>query len=164
MKILILILIPICLMSCKKEIQENFSGPKGLYLVLVNKNGDNLLNPTTKNFIDFDNIKKFHLIEGQYIEQYYSHLDNPKGCKIFDSEYPLGNIFATSLNENFNDKGQSITVIDWGNGDTDTIVATINPQTNLPYSEFWYNDISMKDLEEKTYGDENYYYEIFKNY
>ncbi|MFV0365945.1 MAG: hypothetical protein ACK5JS_05490 [Mangrovibacterium sp.] len=164
MKILVYTLIAISFMSCEKGQQENFPGSKGLYLVLVNTNGENLLNPKTENSIDFNKVKRFCLIDGEYIEQYHGHLDHPKGCGIFDSEYAIGNIFATDLSGDINENSTSTTVIDWGNGDSDTIVATMNPDTNFPYSEFWYNGISMKDFNEKLYGDENYYFEISKDY
>ncbi len=166
MKILVYVSIAICFMSCEKGKQESFPGPKGVDLVLVNKDKTNLFNYETENYIDFEEIKNIHVIDGENIEQYHAHADWPKGCGIYDSEHDIGNVFGIGLSEYFDDKGLSTTIIDWGNGDSDTIVATMNPYTNLPYSEFWYNGILMKDLSKKNFSEENddYYFEIYKDY
>ena len=164
MRILTYLLIAFCFMSCKKENQENDLGPRFIDLVLINGEGLNLFNSDTENKIEIENIKNLFLINGEYVNQYHENQDWPKMCSIYDSEYSLGNIFRLNLCEYVNEDNQSTTVIDWGNGDLDTIVATMDPVTKHPYSEFWYNGISMNDITEKVFGDGNYYYEIKKDY
>lgn len=151
-------------MSCEKEKQDEFPGPRFIDLVLISGEGFNLLNSEAEGSIEFENVMNLYLINGEYINQYHGNYDWPKNCVIYDSEHSLGNVFRLLLSEYTNGGNTTATMIDWGNGDSDTIIATINPFTNLPYSEFWYNGIPMKDLTEKTFGDGNYYYEIEKDY
>ena len=125
-------------MSCEKENQERDPGPKFIDIVLINEEGANLFNSETENSIEFEKVKNFYLINGEYVNQYYGNYDWPKNCGIYDSEYPLGNVFRIYLSEYANEDNKSTTVIDWGNGDADTIIATMNPKTKLPNSEFWY--------------------------
>ncbi|MFB9056603.1 hypothetical protein ACFFU9_07565 [Mariniflexile ostreae] len=165
MRIIIYLLIAFLFMNCDEEKISGFPGPKGVHLVLINKNGENLLNSGTENKINFEKVKNLYLIDGEYVEQYEGHLDSPKKCKIYDSQQDIGNLFGIGLSEYFNAEGLSTTIIDWGNGDKDTIQADINPDTKLPYTEFWYNGVSMKNLTIKILSDgDDYHYEIQKDY
>ena len=166
MKNLFFLLVILCFMSCEKEKTSNFPGPKGLGIVLINEIGENLFNLETENSIDFDKVQNLYLIDGEYVPQYHGNLDHPKLCDIFDSEQKIGNFLGITPSEHFNEEGLSTTVIDWGNGDSDTIVASMDSYTKLPYSEFWYNGILMEDLPKKNFSEENddYYYEIQKEY
>lgn len=164
MRTKIYLLIAICFMSCDKENQEKEPGPKFIDIVLFNEEGANLFNSETGNSIDFKEVRNLYLIDGEYVNQYHDNYDWPKNCKIYDSESPLGNVFRIYLSEYVNEGNQSTTVIDWGNGDSDTIIAIMNPDTKLPYSKFWYNGVSMNDLTEKIFGEGNYYFEIPKEY
>ncbi|MDR1652789.1 MAG: hypothetical protein LBS01_03915 [Prevotellaceae bacterium] len=161
-----LLIIAMCFTGCEQEKPNAFPGPKGVSIVLIGKDGQNLFNSNVKNQIEIDKIKNLFLIDGELVEQYHAHFDSPKMCVIVDSQTDIGNVFFLGLSAYFNSEGLSTTVVDWGNGDSDTIQATVLPSTKLPYSEFWYNGVSMKTLTLKAYTEENadFYYEIKKDY
>lgn len=164
MRTLIYLFIAICLMSCDDEMKEGFPGPKGIDLLILNKEGNNLINSDAEHAIEFEKVKNLYLINGELVNQFHGNLDSPKLCSIVDSKHSLGYIFRLTLSEHTTENNTSTTVIDWGNGDSDTIVATMDPYTKLPFSNFWYNGVPMKELTEKTFGEGNYYFEIKKAY
>ena len=151
-------------MSCGKEKQDKFPGPKGIRLVIIDEEGNNLFNREVENAIEFEKIRNLYLINGELVNQYHGNMDSPKLCSMNDSEESLGNVFWINLSEHKGEKNTSTTVIDWGNGDSDTIVATMDSYTNLPYENFWYNGVPMKDLTLKVFGFHNEYFEIRKDY
>jgi hypothetical protein len=166
--ILYFILIVLFTSSCKK------SNPDGGIVIdlssdirVVNKQGQNLLDPATQNSLHKENIKTYYLIDGIKTEMYDGRLDYPRQFKIVNvgpqsMKYPNESIFEIFANpKGVPDKnGDEITTtyIEWNNADTDTLVTQIrHAGASIFIKKVWYNgavtwDItSTPTVEDKTF-------------
>ena len=129
-------LILMCLLSCNKE--ENIGKTSSLAInlsvpiKLVNKEGKNLLDPSTPNYYKSENIKKYDLIDGKEQLFYKSNWQFPYGFSIVENS----NLSHINFGANIVSKeNPTTTYIDWGNGDRDTLVCGMT-KTNDGYYQF----------------------------
>jgi hypothetical protein len=131
-----LMLVFMCLFSCSKEenIEEtnNLAINIGVPIKLVNKAGQNLLEPSTPNYYKAENIKKYDLIDGKEQLFYKSNWSSPYGFSITKNP----NLTYINVRANTESKeNPTTTYIDWGNGDRDTLVCKMT-KTNDGYYQF----------------------------
>jgi len=162
-------IIILCAFSCKK------TNPGGGGVVfdltndirVVNKDGQNLLDPSTQNSFKKDDIKIYYLINGLKTEMFNKNLDAPRQFMIFQVGADVKNYANEHLVRIFsNNKGVvdkngneiTTTYIEWNSTDTDTLVTQIQRSGASIFNyKVWYNGIikwdrtSMPRLEDKSF-------------
>lgn len=124
---------------------------------VFNSQDVDLLDPTTPNHLEEDDIKIFYEIDGKMIEVYESHLDHPRKLFIFEHE----NEYRIRVFLNHSDTSdEPITYIQWNDDDTDTVKATFERAKNyLRISKVWLNDTEIWDM---SSGWENQHFKLIK--
>lgn len=130
-------------LSCSKDNQTD-SVSTSIDIFVEDAAGNNLLNTTLSNSINFDDIKLMYLIDGNTHEVYNSNLDCPRSiCYIAD----VGNERVRIFPNDSEGEEYPITYIDWGNGDVDTLkchfVRKDNGSSSIVCDKVWLNDIPM---------------------
>jgi len=137
MKYIVLLLLSILFFSCEEKSSFNFEAGQDFYL--IDKNGNDLLDPSHPNSYNKGKIKIYYLINGSKIESSQWHrqerpnvtLDNPYGFSIIKpitapgverETYSIG----IALSDVSNKDGDIVyTYIEWNENDTDTIASRI---------------------------------------
>lgn len=127
------------------------------FLVFDSQDAD-LLNPTTPNHIESDDIKLFYETDGEVLEVYEPHLDHPRRFHIFEHE----NEYRIRVDLNDSDASdETITHIQWNDDDTDVVKAVFKRTKNtVRVSRVWLNDTQIWDLTTDT--DDNKYFRLIK--
>lgn len=111
--------------------------PSNIKMLVYDSNENNLLS-TTKDSIEFNNIKLYYLVNGEENEVYESHLDNPRRISIDSSTTEW--ILSVYPNTEADDK--TITYIEWNDSDRDTITCSFNRDSEdrpTKLKDVWYN-------------------------
>ncbi|MCG2419621.1 hypothetical protein K8089_11355 [Aequorivita sp. F47161] len=141
MKSILIALSVFFLISCSRndEPQGQIVIDLGVNFSIQSATGEDLLDPNNSNAFKKENIKTYHLINGE--------------VKLVgaDDMLFLGNnglyVFGTFVNYEGNDEF-SITYIDWSETDRDTIKSQIYKTKNqIRAIKVWYNDTLMWDVE-----------------
>lgn len=105
------------IISCSKEDQPQFATVSQMtFITLLDKQGNNLLNPSQEGYYDPQNIKIFYERNGRLEEFYQDHLDMPRNFRIDPPEFERDYIMALVLDS-------KKTVIRWNDNESDTIRA-----------------------------------------
>jgi len=143
MKKLIVFLAIISLFACDKS--DDLI--RGVYFSISfefsvsNSQGADLLDPTTPNHIEEDDIRLFYEIDGKILGVYNPYMANPRNYMIYEHE----NEYRISVDLNDSDATEeTITHIQWNDDDTDVIKARFTRTKNTVHvSRVWLNDIEI---------------------
>ena len=108
---------------------------------VFNSQDVDLLDPTTPNHIEEDDIRLFYEIDGKILGVYNPYMANPRNFMIFEHE----NEYRIRVVLNDSDATEeTITHIQWNDDDTDVIKATFTRTKNtIHVSRVWLNDIEI---------------------
>ncbi|PIY09864.1 MAG: hypothetical protein COZ18_07145 [Flexibacter sp. CG_4_10_14_3_um_filter_32_15] len=137
MKYLIVIILCIFLSSCNDD-NEQFIVDTALEISVKDSTGSNLLNPSTPNSLDENNIKIIYEIDGEQIEFNKPNLTFSKGFFIHqvENEHRIAIHLNTDKNAEY-----PVTYIKWNNIDTDTIKCKIERTSNSEIcKKVWFNE------------------------
>lgn len=145
MKNIILVLLAIMSSCSSGEIIQAGDFLGGVKLCVVNELGEDLLNPSHPNAIEFDRIEIFYLIDGEEVNAYNEMRVQPKGIRLLSpwgeyDKYYL-NLLLNFSNFEKND-GIAYTIIQWDEQDRDTLKAKFS-ETNSTLStvKCWVNEV-----------------------
>lgn len=129
----------ILLCSCSSEdkpSQANVSN--SVSFTIKNSNGEDLLDIQNDHHIDPEGIQLYSFIDGKSKELFDGNLDYPKHFRI---EKNLDGMYQIDLYPYLNfSNNPSITLISWGNGDTDTLKINNNfSNQSISNEKIWLN-------------------------
>jgi hypothetical protein len=154
MKKLIVFLAITSLFACDKsdDISPGFIVSISFEFSVFDSQDVDLLDPTTPNHIEEDDIRLFYEIDGKMLGVYNPYMDNPRNFMIYEHE----NEYRISVDLNDSDAtDETITHIQWNDDDTDVIKATFKRTENtVRVSGVWLNDTQIWDSND---GDIKYY-------
>ncbi|MBN3582649.1 hypothetical protein JYB64_09670 [Algoriphagus aestuarii] len=105
--------------SCKENEQPTFFTVDMMaFITVLDKQGNNLLDPNQEGAYDFRDIKIYYKRNGIMEEFYEAHLDMPRNFRIDPPEFERDYIMALVLDS-------EKTVIQWNKTEADTIQAEI---------------------------------------
>lgn len=111
---------------------------------IVNQNGLDLLNPTTQNNLNNDNIKIFEKVGSNYVEINDVNSDYPKGYQIIEDDLFY---FIPLFKGDFG-------IIRWNNIDSDTIKLQSKQDGGINrLVKIWYNGELKWDEEDTNVSD-----------
>lgn len=134
----------IVLAACSKEKQHSSNSTPVSVLVdlmIENKQGQSLLDPNTPGYFKNGVVKKYDLINGQSKLYYEGHLDWYNGYNIVSNKGNQSYITIVPNTER-TEASPLTSYIDWGNGDTDTLVCSMKKNQDGYYyltEEVWFN-------------------------
>jgi len=119
-----------------------------LDLLIINKDGKNLLDSNTIGYYNKKDIKIYYMINGQKTEVYNPTLDAPRNFYIFKNESKGEYYFRVFVNSGADHEITS-TYIQWRDNDIDTVKALIvRPSSNIiRCNKIWYNGIVTFDYD-----------------
>ena len=136
-----MLLASICF-ACESENDEGVVVSIDITLTIEDKQGNDLLNPETEDFIDQNDIKVVYEIAGKR-ESYITLndnaiLDNPAGFSVYHAEgadrFHL-NIFSNPT------KGKAITIVELEGHEDITLVTEVSKKNgNTIVEKIWYKD------------------------
>lgn len=139
MKYLTIFLITVMLLGCNSdEGTQQFSFGAAVEFIVLDNEGNDLLNPKTKGALAHDDIRLYYYLDGKYEEVYEPHLDSPRNFVIFkqNSNYRIG----VSLNHSEKEKYPKI-LIKWNESRSDTIKCEIYRTSSLIQADkIWLNN------------------------
>lgn len=141
--------------ACKKPNGGGIVLDESSDIRLLNPEGQNLLQPTTPNYLKKENIKLYYLVNGQKKEVLNPDLDSPRNFFIFQvgpeskhysNEY-LIRVFANADGElDETGKEKTTTYIEWNPTDIDTLVCLLRkPGKSVFCEKVWYNGVVKWD-------------------
>jgi len=158
MKKLIVLLAITVLFACDKsdDIIRGFIVSIEFDFSVFNSQGVDLLDPTTPNHIEEDDIRLFYEIDGKMLGVYNPYMDNPRNFMIYEHE----NEYRIKVVLNDSDATEeTITHIQWNDDDTDVIKARFTRTKNTVHvSRVWLNDIEIWG----SNAGESKYFELIK--
>jgi len=127
-------------LSCQEE-KNSTNIDTHIEIAVVDKNGNDLLNPSAENSFKEENIKIYYLINGVVEEVFYPNLDYPRCFRIYERD----GIYRMRLSPNGNEKDEfPVTYIKWNETDTDTVKCNFSRGDNsLICTKVWYNGVLM---------------------
>ncbi len=143
--------------SCSEE-KETFvatSIETSVLISIVDQQNLDLLDPNNPNDIRSENIKIFHMIDGELTEFSEGLFDYPKGFRIFNPK-DLGfndqYLFCLLMTDASYQTGETellpITYIQWNESDTDTIQCQYSKTESLLITtKVWFNGKEVWDIE-----------------
>ncbi|MEM0519314.1 hypothetical protein [Aequorivita flava] len=141
MKAVFLVLYMAILIGCSKkdDTGEQFVFDLAVNLSIKNEAGDDMLDPNNPNSYKLNDIKTYHLIDG---EEVWAIADN-----VISQNNEGAFIFTTFVNYEGNYE-YPITYIDWDETDRDTIKAEIyRTERQIRVIKIWYNEELKWDVE-----------------
>jgi hypothetical protein len=106
--------------SCSENEQPQFFNVDMMaFITVVDKQGNNLLDPNQEGAYDPNEIKIFYERNGKMEEFYEGHLDMPRNFRIDSPEFGSNYLLALGLDS-------EKTVIQWNEAEADTILAEIH--------------------------------------
>ncbi len=157
MKNIVVVLLAFLAFACNKS--DDFSAVywnSTFSFSVFSADNIDLLSPETLNHYDSTGIKLFYKIDGEDREVYDAHLDYPRRFWIIEHE----NEYRIDVDINDSETPEkSITYIQWGENDKDTIEALFQQtERSVLLREVWYNGQPIWDWT----TDVNRYYRITK--
>lgn len=166
--IVFLLLLSITLFSCG---EDPIVGPHfgtGPYFIVVDEDGNDLLDPNTPNFINIKNISSYYLVNGELKEPLdvlklplgYSNIDTLGIIQDDNRKYHLMSILFNPIPNRDN---IATTYIKWSENDTDTIKSRIS-EKGVGYGNYMvsFNGILWKEDSSNKIGS-IHVYTIVKN-
>ncbi len=149
MKTILFILTSIIIMvSCEKNNNIGIITSTGMRIFYMDNAGNDLLDTATINHYKFEDMRIFHLINGEKVAYYESNLDAPRGIRLLDSAGTFRDTVMLSVIPYSGDGTESgefltTTFLQLSETDTDTIRCIIDMQENLNLlcTKVWYNDV-----------------------
>ncbi len=131
----------VLLSSCEKE-SLNFNLDRQIEILVTDKSGNNLLNPSNPEAYNIKDIRLYYLEDNNLKEVFYSHQDYPRNYMILDElDYRIRIFPNASKEEEF-----PVTLIKWNETDMDTIKCEFSRTENsLICRKVWYNGKPMWD-------------------
>ena len=135
-------------MACSRNEEpknESVSISTNIDLLIKDVSGQDLLNASTPNTLNTNNIKLFYLVNGQPQEVYNPNLSYPRNYFIFDYSLYNSNAIRVFPNDKSSDEFP-ITYIRWNESDTDTIKChylkgSSGAGSYIVCDKVWYNGI-----------------------
>lgn len=164
MNILLLLIIIFLGISCSEE-NNNLVGYQydtSIYIEVVDQQGSDLLDTSNTNHFNIDNIKIFHMIDGELTECFNGLSDVPKGFEIINPNHYSFNeqclfwLQATDISYHTNklETLQPITYIQWSEMDMDTIQCQYSQtESSLITTKVWFNGNVVWNIDEKENND-----------
>jgi len=137
---LIILIFAMIFLSCQEE-EVSTNIDIVIEITVIDKSGNDLLNPSVENSFKEESIKIYYLIDGVVEEVYYPNSDNPKGFRIYERD----SIYRMGLSPNGNKKEEfPVTYIQWNETDTDTVKGSfLRGEGFLMCTKVWYNGVLM---------------------
>ncbi len=140
--------------SCSKEdgIEQEEYGPgpiikSNVIINIKNKDGKDLLNPSTAGYLPFEQMKLYYLIKGKKNEVYDPNMAVPRGIKLITTKNPYQLAVSVYSGDDVEEKngvkkGISITYLEFNSNITDTIKTEWEAKEHEYYkiTKFWYNN------------------------
>ncbi|NOQ27457.1 MAG: hypothetical protein GQ564_19005 [Bacteroidales bacterium] len=157
-KIKILVLLFMILgLSCSEDepITEGVFISLDVKISLTDQQGLDLLDPNNQNAINTDNIKIFHMIDGE-LKKFSKYLmDDSKCYRIYNptelgfNENYVFNFAYTSPSYYTHEKEEPITYIQWNETDMDTVRCQYQYTSNSSIcTKVWFNEIVVWDRDD----------------
>jgi hypothetical protein len=137
--------------SCSEEnISEGYSISTAVKISVVDQQGSDLLDPDNENNLKSENIKIFHMIDGELTEFSEGYLDYPKGFLIYNpydlgfNEQYLFCLLATDASASTGELESllPVTYIQWNETDMDTVKCQYYQTDNiLECTKVWFNGV-----------------------
>ena len=150
-------------LSCsKEESAENLYISTTVSIAVMDSFGNDLLNTNTANYIQSQNIKLFHKIDGEFIEYLSNNLDYAKGFRIYkpydwvdNSNYILCILATRPVNSS--DLNPD-TYIKWNEFDFDTLQCQYSTSENsVICTKVWFNNEIVWDINEAKNNDPRWF-------
>jgi hypothetical protein len=148
-------------------------GPPGYRIFFQNSSGEDLLNPEN-HYITVDDVRIYFVVDGKKEEVWLNtegvSVEGPRGFAIIPPEPPFSTEYIFEFGVNYKEQSDwSETIIDWGNGDVDTVRTKLyRNEYNQPTGilEGWYNGEKITILmdEEKHHLLHNYEFAVIKEW
>ncbi|WP_081208916.1 hypothetical protein [Salegentibacter sediminis] len=139
------------------EEEANAVVATGLDLVFLNEDGEDLLNPSTKNHLSRDKMALYYLVDGKKVvaSEFDPDIGRHQGIMLIDETEPYSlRIFTARNLKDVNSekegekRGTSISYLELGNGITDTIKTEWKAKTGLFVNlKVWYNGEELENRE-----------------
>ena len=137
--ILTVILFTLFSLSCKKQSESTIQTLIPIFY--VDKNGNDLLDPTNQNGIKAANIDLYYIINGVKTRVLDNKMAKPENFSIDYSETNHKYCLALFVNDKYDSKNTSETLIDFGNR-VDTLTTSFNILNDgYTIQEVWYNHV-----------------------
>ncbi|MBB4037383.1 hypothetical protein GGR21_003300 [Dysgonomonas hofstadii] len=105
-----------------------------LHCIVVDQDGNDLLNPDTQGAIEISKIEIYYLKNGEFSKYYDRNLDSPKGYRVskheLDDDHEYKCTFFLSPYEEYKGK-KTLTIVKWNENESDTIVSEIHKDGGL---------------------------------
>ena len=156
-KFLVLLMFMILGLSCSEDepITEGVFISLDVKISLANQQGLDLLDPNNQNAINNENIKIFHIIDGELKEFSERLLDDSKGYRIYSpnelgfNENYVFYLGYTSPSYYTHEKEEPITYIQWNETDIDTVKCQYLYTGNSNIcTKVWFNNIVVWDMDD----------------
>ncbi|WP_207506475.1 hypothetical protein [Telluribacter humicola] len=107
--------------SCKEPVISGIDLDAQIHLIVKDTLGLNLLDPSTPNHYNPDDIRLYYLVDGQKVEQYYPNLSSPRHFAVMRNESIDEYFIRIFLHDGTLNQEVTTTYIQWRKGDEDTI-------------------------------------------
>jgi hypothetical protein len=137
----------------------------GAEIKVINSKGENLLNQTTSGYYPPAEIRLYYVKDGVKSEVYNPMLDYPRNFLIIDNGNG-DNLMRVFLDEGSDNNGMTTTLLQWHDGDVDTLRAKISRETggagctSVICSQIYCNGklkYDIKNYQPVTSGNSTYY-------
>lgn len=137
--------------SCKEPEIKGVVVDTEVNLIIKNKDGKNLLDPSTPDHFTSDEIRLFYLKDGQKTEVYYPNLDHPRNFFISQNESNKEYFMRVFVNEGTLNQELTTTYIQWRANQVDTLQSMITRQGASVYSDkVWYDKVLKYDVSKNS--------------
>lgn len=137
-----LIILLIVLSSCNSDNNmEETNIEAGIVFYLLDKNGNDLLDPNNQNSIDLDDLRVYEVVNGEEIEINNPKLDGPRGFVLLEPE-GIYDKYRLALGLNITETSNpTTTIVKWNSEDIDIFKAEYNRGNNFVIcTKIWLND------------------------
>lgn len=111
--------------SCKKEPINSFNIDVGTMMLVVDEEGNDLLDPNSsyEKSINLDKLWLYNVIDGEEVRVFDSLMDNPKGFRLFEPEGKYDSFRLSVSLMGGRRLANTRTLLKWSETDVDTIDA-----------------------------------------
>lgn len=154
--------------SCSKD-EINNDGvhiSTGVLITVVDQQGSDLLDTSNTNYLKREDIKIFHMIDGELTEYSEGLLDCPKGFRIYnpnDLGFNEQYVFCLQRTDASYHTGElesllPITYIQWNESDTDTVQCQYSKtRSSLVTIKVWFNGNEVWDIDDMENNDPRWF-------
>ncbi|MDX8341626.1 hypothetical protein SLH46_20675 [Draconibacterium sp. IB214405] len=138
------------LFGCNKnEELVGFYLDRGFEFTLLNNKNEDLLSSETTGAINEEDIRLFYSVEGELQPVYNANFDYPRNFLIYED----GGMNRIRIFMNSSDTEEKpITIIDWGNNDTDTVAVEFTyTSTMTAKRKVWVNNELIWDYQDDEF-------------